>query len=40
MKKKNIYKCDHCPNTTSFSEIRLPYACKLLLQELISMCHD
>ena len=35
--KKNIYKCDHCSNTTKFSEIRLPYACKLLLQELISM---
>ena len=35
--KKNIYKCDHCPNTTEFNEIRLPYACKLLLQELISM---
>ena len=35
--KKNIYKCDHCPNTTVFNEIRLPYACKLLLQELISM---
>ena len=35
--KKNIYKCDHCSNTTEFNEIRLPYACKLLLQELISM---
>ena len=35
--EKNIYKCDHCPNTTKFSEIRIPYACKLLIQELISM---
>lgn len=35
--KKNIYKCDHCPNTTIFSEVRIPYACKLLMQELISM---
>jgi len=35
--KKNIYKCDHCPNTTLFNEVRIPYACKLLIQELISM---
>jgi DNA-directed RNA polymerase II subunit RPB2 len=35
--KKNIYKCDHCSNTTLFSEVRIPYACKLLIQELISM---
>ena len=34
---KNIYKCDHCPNTKTFSEIRIPYACKLLIQELVSM---
>ena len=34
---KNIYKCDHCPNTTLFKEIRIPFACKLLMQELISM---
>ena len=34
---KNIYKCDHCTNTTLFKEIRIPFACKLLMQELISM---
>ena len=35
--EKNIYKCDHCPNTTEFSELRIPFAAKLLIQELISM---
>ena len=35
--EKNIYKCDHCPNTTIFKEVRIPFACKLLMQELISM---
>ena len=34
---KNIYKCKSCNNYINFSEIRLPYSCKLLIQELESM---
>ena len=34
---KNIFKCKKCNNYTDFSEIRLPYSCKLLIQELESM---
>lgn len=32
-----VYKCSSCMNTTSFSQIRVPYAYKLFLQELESM---
>jgi len=31
------YECKSCYNFTSFTEIRLPYACKLFLQELNTM---
>lgn len=31
------YNCIRCKNTSSFSEIVIPYACKLLFQELFSM---
>lgn len=34
---KNIYNCSLCKNNTSFSEIRIPYACKLLFQEIETM---
>ena len=34
---KNIYNCSGCKNYNNFSEIHIPYACKLLLQELESM---
>ena len=34
---KKIYSCKKCDNYNDFSEIRLPYACKLLIQELESM---
>jgi DNA-directed RNA polymerase II subunit RPB2 len=35
--KKGIHHCPTCDNRTSFSKIHLPYACKLLFQELITM---
>ncbi len=35
--EKKIYYCKNCNNFCDFSELRIPYACKLLLQELESM---
>lgn len=35
--EKNVYKCKKCNNYSDFSEIRIPYACKLMIQELESM---
>lgn len=35
--EKNIYNCAKCNNNTHFSEIRIPYACKLLFQEVQTM---
>lgn len=34
---KNIYSCKKCNNNTMFSEIRIPYASKLLFQEIETM---
>lgn len=35
--ERNIYSCKPCENTTHFAEIRIPYACKLLFQEVQAM---
>ena len=34
---KNIYKCNHCKTSTDIVQIRIPYAFKLLSQELYTM---
>ena len=34
---KNIHCCRSCKNNTNFAEIRIPYAAKLLLQEIQTM---
>ena len=34
---KNIFSCKPCKNTTHFAEIRIPYAAKLLFQEMNCM---
>jgi len=36
--KEGIWSCTSCDNTTDFSPIQIPYASKLFLQELESMC--
>ncbi len=36
--KEGIWLCRGCGNTTNFRSIQIPYAYKLLLQELESMC--
>ena len=35
--KKGIHHCRTCGNRVDFSKVAIPYACKLLTQELISM---
>jgi DNA-directed RNA polymerase II subunit RPB2 len=36
-KEKNIHYCNTCENKVDFKRVLLPYSCKLLFQELISM---
>ena len=35
--EKILYGCNSCNNYTDFSEVRIPYSCKLLMQELQCM---
>lgn len=35
--EKKIYECKSCNNHTNFAECRLPYACKLMFQEIQTM---
>ncbi len=35
--KKNQFKCSACGSTTGVVQVHMPYACKLLFQELMSM---
>ena len=35
--KKNVHHCRTCDNRTDFALVKIPYACKLLFQELLTM---
>jgi DNA-directed RNA polymerase II subunit RPB2 len=35
--KKGIHLCKTCDNRTDFAQVNIPYACKLLFHELITM---
>ena len=34
---RKLYECKACDNTTNITPIQLPYACKLLIQEIMTM---
>ena len=33
----HVHECKVCDNSTSFAQVRIPYSCKLLFQELVTM---
>ena len=35
--QQNIYQCMYCDHSTGYSQIQIPYASKLLIQELMAM---
>ena len=36
-KNQQIYICNACENRTDFKYIEIPYSCKLMFQELLTM---
>jgi DNA-directed RNA polymerase II subunit RPB2 len=35
--EKHIHVCKYCENRVKFSRVQIPYACKLMFQELMTM---